>query len=109
MDNSKMNAAREAKKDEFYTRLEDVEKEMLHYRKHFKGKRVYCNCDDPDTSQFVEFFRLQFKLLGLKSLTATGYGRKHLAARAENFEFRPDFGTGWMMDEGGGAVHRNGR
>ena len=108
MDNSKINAARAAKKDEFYTRLEDVENEMRHYRKHFKGKRVYCNCDDPATSKFVEFFRLQFKLLGLKSLTATGYGLKHLAVRAENFELRPDFGTGWTMDEGGGAVHRNG-
>lgn len=104
MDNSKMNAAREAKRDEFYTRLEDVESEMRHYRKHFKGKRVYCNCDDPETSQFVEFFRLQFKLLGLKSLTATGYGLKHMSARAEDFVLRPDYGVGWTMDAKGERI-----
>lgn len=93
-DNSNMNAAREAKNDEFYTRLENIEKEMWHYRKQFKGKRVYCNCDDPDTSRFVEFFRLQFKALGLKSLTATGYELKHLKVSTEEFELRPDFGGG---------------
>ena len=92
--NSSMNAAREAKNGEFYTRLENIEKEMWHYRKQFKGKRVYCNCDDPDTSKFVEFFRLQFKALGLKSLTATGYQLKHLATSAKDFELRSEFGGG---------------
>ena len=42
-----LNAAAKAKKDEFYTQLTDIEKEMRHYRKHFKGKTVFCNCDDP--------------------------------------------------------------
>lgn len=68
-----MHNAKKAKNDEFYTRLEDIEKEMCHYREHFRGKVIYCNCDDPKESNFFKFFSLQFEFLGLKKLISTGY------------------------------------
>ena len=61
------------KNDEFYTQLGDIEKEMKHYKKHFKGKHIFLNCDDPETSNFWRFFSLNFKHLGLKCLTATHF------------------------------------
>ena len=71
--NASMNAAARAKNDEFYTLLTDIEKEMRHYRKHFKGKTVFCNCDDPFESNFFKYFVLNFNRLGLKRLIATCY------------------------------------
>ena len=71
--NSTLSAAVKAKKDEFYTQLTDIEKEMHYYRKHFKGKTVLCNCDDPFESNFFKYFVLNFKRLGLKKLIATCY------------------------------------
>ncbi len=71
--NSNLSAAVKAKKDEFYTQLTDIEKEMRHYRKHFKGKTVFCNCDDPFESNFFKYFVLNFNRLGLKKLIATCY------------------------------------
>lgn len=71
--NNNLHNAKRAKNDEFYTRLEDIEKEMCHYREHFRGKVVYCNCDDPKESNFFKFFSLQFEFLGLKKLISTGY------------------------------------
>lgn len=68
-----LNAAAKAKKDEFYTQLTDIEKEMRYYRKHFKGKTVFCNCDDPFESNFFKYFVLNFNRLGLKKLIATCY------------------------------------
>lgn len=68
-----LNAAAKAKKDEFYTQLTDIEKEMRYYRKHFKGKTVFCNCDDPFESNFFKYFVLNFNRLGLKRLIATCY------------------------------------
>lgn len=65
-------AARE-KNDEFYTRLTDIEKELRHYKEHFKGKTVFCNCDDPFESNFFKYFVLNFNQLGLKKLIATCY------------------------------------
>ena len=65
--------AREAKKDEFYTQLEDIEQEMVHYRSFFKGKSVFCNCDDPYESNFFKYFAMNFNFLGLKKLMATCY------------------------------------
>lgn len=70
---SSFNAAKEAKQDEFYTQLTDIEKELKHYRKHFKGKVVYCNCDDPRVSNFFHYFSYNFQKLGLKKLIATCY------------------------------------
>lgn len=70
---SNLVAAKRAKNDEFYTQLTDIEKELRHYRKHFRGKTVLCNCDDPFESNFFKFFVLNFKRLGLKKLIATCY------------------------------------
>ncbi len=61
------------KNDEFYTQLPDIEKELRHYRKHFKGKTVLCNCDDPRISNFFQYFSLKFEKLGLKKLITTCY------------------------------------
>lgn len=61
------------KKDEFYTQLTDIEKEMMHYKDFFKGKIVFCNCDDPEYSNFWLYFQLNFYALGLKKLIATHY------------------------------------
>ena len=71
--NSNLGAAKRAKNDEFYTQLTDIEKELRHYRKHFKGATVLCNCDDPFESNFFNFFALNFDRLGLKKLIATCY------------------------------------
>ena len=68
-----LGAAKAAKKDEFYTQLTDIEKEMRYYRKHFKGKTVLCNCDNPFESNFFKYFVLNFNRLGLKKLIATCY------------------------------------
>ena len=65
--------AKAAKDDEFYTQLSDIEKELKHYRKHFKGKVVYLNCDDPRESEFFHYFSYNFEKLGLKKLIAACY------------------------------------
>ena len=71
--NSNLNAAKTAKNDEFYTYLEDVEKEMEHYKDQFEGKIVHCNCDDPSASKFHEYFKTNFDELKLKKLITTGF------------------------------------
>ena len=71
--NSSLAKARDAKQDEFYTQLSDIEKELKHYKKYFKGKTVYCNCDDPRVSGFFHYFSYNFEKLGLKKLVATCY------------------------------------
>ena len=72
-DNSSLGRAKKQKKDEFYTRLEDIERELAHYKGHFKGKSVLCNCDDPRISNFFHYFSYQFERLGLKRLITTCY------------------------------------
>ena len=72
-ENKSLHAANKAKQDEFYTQLPDIEKELKHYRKHFHGKTVYCNCDDPTISNFFRYFKLNFEKLGLKKLITTCY------------------------------------
>jgi len=71
--NSNLHKANKAKKDEFYTQLIDIEKELKHYKDQFKGKVVYCNCDDPFESNFFKYFASNFNALGLKRLIATSY------------------------------------
>lgn len=71
--NSNLAAAMGAKQDEFYTQLTTIEDELRHYRKHFRGKVVLCNCDDPFESNFFKYFALNFNSLGLKKLIATCY------------------------------------
>ncbi|MFA5361127.1 MAG: adenine-specific methyltransferase EcoRI family protein [archaeon] len=71
--NKNLHNASKAKKDEFYTQLIDIEKELKHYKEQFKGKVVYCNCDDPFESNFFKYFASNFKALKLKRLIATSY------------------------------------
>lgn len=71
--NQGLSKAIRNKKDEFYTDLTDIEKEMRYHRKHFKGKTVLCNCDDPFESNFFKYFVLNFNKLRLKKLIATCY------------------------------------
>ena len=73
MANKNLSAAKEAKKDEFYTQLEDINKELKYYREHFRGKTVLCNCDDPRISNFFTYFAYNFEFLGLKRLITTCY------------------------------------
>lgn len=79
--NTSLNAAGRAKKDEFYTQLTDIEKELRHYRNHFHGKTIFCNCDDPYESNFFKYFVLNFNRLGLKKLIATCYTGSPIANR----------------------------
>ncbi len=71
--NSNLHKAKDAKNDEFYTQLPDIEKEVKHYSHHFKDKVVFLNCDDPEESNFWRFFSLNFEKLGLKKLIATHF------------------------------------
>lgn len=71
--NADLQKAAKAKKDEFYTQLPDIEAELRHYKEHFKGKKVFCNCDDPFESNFFKYFAMNFNYLGLAKLTATSY------------------------------------
>ena len=71
--NANLKKAKKSKKDDFYTILSDIEKELKHYKKHFKGKVVYCNCDDPRSSNFFHYFSYNFEKLGLKKLITTCY------------------------------------
>lgn len=75
MANTNLHKAKEAKNDEFYTRMEDVSEELKHYREHFKDKIVLCNCDDPTWSAFWKYFHLNFEFLGLKKLISTHYDK----------------------------------
>lgn len=71
--NELLQKAKKLKSDEFYTQFSDIERELQYYKKHFNNKIVYCNCDDPQTSNFFKYFFLNFKKLGLKKLIAACY------------------------------------
>lgn len=73
VDRSFLEKAKKNKNDEFYTQYVDIERELEHYKNHFKGKVVYCNTDDPRVSNFVKFFVENFESLGIVKLIATGY------------------------------------
>lgn len=77
--NSSLNKAGIAKKDEFYTQRIDIEKELKHYKEQFRGKVVYCNCDDPYESNFFKYFAANFNALGLKKLITTSYTKSPIA------------------------------
>lgn len=74
-----MNLAKVVKNDEFYTLLDDISKELKHYKQYFRGKVVLCNCDDPYESNFFKYFALNFNQLGLKKLIATCYNGSPIA------------------------------
>ena len=84
MANKNLNAAKEAKKDEFYTQLEDINNELRHYREHFRGKTVLCNCDDPRVSNFFTYFAYNFEFLGLKRLITTCYKNQNADLFSQN-------------------------
>lgn len=71
--NKSLHAAKKEKFDEWYTRMEEINEEMNHYEDKFKGKIIFCNCDDPTWSNFWRYFHLNFEYLGLKKLIATHY------------------------------------
>ena len=83
MANTNLHKAKQAKNDEFYTQLTDVEKELRHYKNHFKDKIIFCNCDDPTWSAFWEYFHLNFAELGLKKLISTHYDAKEKTYKLE--------------------------
>jgi len=71
--NKNLHKASAAKNDEFYTQLSDIENELMHYKKHFKKKVIFCNCDDPKESNFVKYFSMNFEHFEMKKLIATHY------------------------------------
>lgn len=84
--NKNLAAAKANKKDEFYTQRVDIENELKHYKPHFAGKVVYCNCDDPYESWFFKYFAMNFNALGLKKLIATSYDGSSVAGTEINFD-----------------------
>ena len=84
MANKNLNKAKEAKKDEFYTQLDDINNELKHYREHFRGKTVLCNCDDPRVSNFFTYFAYNFEFLGLKKLITTCYKNQNVDLFSQN-------------------------
>ncbi len=102
--------------DEFYTQLSDIEKELKHYKKHFKNKVVYCNCDDPRVSNFFHYFSYNFEKLGLKKLITTCYKSQNMDLFSKNdseqailLEYEGDKNGNFEPDSDEiGIVHLNG-
>lgn len=82
--NKNLHKAKDSKKDEFYTQLADIERELKHYKKHFKNKVVYCNCDDPRISNFFHYFSYNFEKIGLKKLITTCYKNQNIDLFSKN-------------------------
>jgi len=82
--NKNLYSAKLNKNDEFYTQLTDIEKELKHYKSHFKNKTVFCNCDDPRVSNFFHYFSYNFEHLGLKKLIATCYKNQQIDLFSKN-------------------------
>jgi hypothetical protein len=93
-----LTAAKINKKDEFYTQLVDIERELQHYEHHFTGKVVYCNCDDPEISNFFRFFYSNFEKLGIKKLIASGYKHQETGLFVDS---DPEYATYIECTEGG--------
>jgi hypothetical protein len=93
MANKNLNAAKTAKKDEFYTEMIDIERELQYYWPHFRNKVIFCNCDDPYESNFFKYFALHFNHLGLKKLICTCYN----GSPVQGNELMIDFGD--LSDE----------
>lgn len=88
--NSNLNDSARNKQDEFYTQLSLVESELKHYRQHFRGKTVLCNCDDPYESNFFKYFAMNFNALGLKKLITTCYATSPVTGK--EFQYYVDNG-----------------
>lgn len=88
MSREDLRAAKDAKQDEFYTQLGDIELELKKYKKEFKDKIILCNCDDPYESNFFKYFAINFNYLGLKKLIATCYdGSPFTGGQLSLFDF----------------------
>jgi hypothetical protein len=110
--NRSLHAAKATKQDEFYTQLSDIEKELRHYTKHFKGKTVLCNCDDPRVSNFFHYFSHNFEKLKLKKLITTCYKNQdsdlfstHKAEKGVYLEYRGDKDGNRVPDPAEIGVH----
>ncbi len=84
MANERFDNAKKNKADEFYTRLEDIEKELDHYKKYFKNKTIFCNCDDPRVSNFFKYFALNFNNFGIKKIISTCYKNQDVDLFTQN-------------------------
>lgn len=93
-----LKEAKKNKNDEFYTQLQDIEKELEYYKNHFKNKVVFCNCDDPIISNFFKYFSLNFKELGLKKLIAACYKKQ---------DINNNFQRGYYYEYNGGEREKN--
>lgn len=82
--NKNLHKAKNLKKDEFYTQLSDIERELRHYKRHFRGKVLYCNCDDPRVSNFFHYFSYNFEKLGLKKVITTCYKSQSMDLFSQN-------------------------
>ena len=98
MAHKNLRKASEAKKDEFYTQLVDIEEELKHYKEQFRDKVVFCNCDDPRESNFVKYFSMNFEHLGLKKLIATHYKEANL------FTNEPPYKLEYFGDKNGNLM-----
>ena len=99
---SLLTEAKANKKDEFYTQLKDIEKELAFYKEHFKNKTIYCNCDDPTKSNFVKYFLLNFKELEIKKIYATGFSQ---TGHGLFFEYEGEPGIQVVLED----IHRHTR
>ena len=88
--NKNLNEAAKAKKDEFYTMIEDIEKECRYYKKIFRDKIILCNCDDPYESMFFQYFAMKFNSFGLKKLISSSYAGSLIVQRELSFEGTPN-------------------
>lgn len=105
MSKKHLDRAKKEKNDEYYTQLSDIERELPHYECHFKGKTVYCNCDNPEQSKFWEYFHKNFARLGLVKLTSTYYaGEGGNAYKTEYTGGDDDNIKAWMQT----PLHGNG-
>lgn len=95
--NKNLRKANKAKNDEFYTQLSDIEKELWHYKNHFKNKIIFCNCDDPEESNFFKYFALNFEYLGLKKLVATHFEEEKKSYKLEIIRWL-DLNNDWKVD-----------
>lgn len=86
--NNNLARAKAAKNDEFYTQLSDIENELSHYKEHFRGKVIFCNCDDPYESNFFKYFAMNFRELGIKKLISTSYATSKIAFNQLQFDGR---------------------
>ena len=93
-----LNNAKLQKKDEFYTQLSDIENELKHYKDQFRGKVIFCNCDDPKQSNFVKYFSTNFEHFGLKKLIATHYKEANL------FTHEPPYKLEYTGDKNGNRM-----